>query len=121
MRCVKAVPAAMQKAQRSDSVAEDTCVPPEHLADYIAEFRALLDSHGLSWHVRPRRCAVLRTRPALTTAAGDPDEARSLTMWWSSTAKYASAGEHGKGFREIQPAWEQLLCGITQGQSGLDP
>ncbi|WP_329803936.1 FAD-linked oxidase C-terminal domain-containing protein, partial [Escherichia coli] len=23
--------------------AEDTCVPPEHLADYIAEFRALLD------------------------------------------------------------------------------
>ncbi|MBF1857762.1 FAD-linked oxidase C-terminal domain-containing protein, partial [Escherichia coli] len=29
--------------------AEDTCVPPEHLADYIAEFRALLDSHGLSY------------------------------------------------------------------------
>ncbi|MDI8841674.1 dihydrodipicolinate synthase family protein, partial [Salmonella enterica subsp. enterica serovar Anatum] len=27
--------------------AEDTCVPPEHLADYIAEFRALLDGHGL--------------------------------------------------------------------------
>lgn len=29
--------------------AEDTCVPPEHLADYIAEFRALLDGHGLSY------------------------------------------------------------------------
>ncbi|MGQ8976394.1 FAD-binding oxidoreductase, partial [Enterobacter hormaechei] len=29
--------------------AEDTCVPPEHLADYIVEFRALLDSHGLSY------------------------------------------------------------------------
>ncbi|WP_368903051.1 FAD-binding oxidoreductase, partial [Proteus mirabilis] len=24
---------------------EDTCVPPEHLADYITEFRALLDSY----------------------------------------------------------------------------
>ncbi|MGX8954504.1 FAD-linked oxidase C-terminal domain-containing protein, partial [Enterobacter hormaechei] len=29
--------------------AEDTCVPPEHLADYIVEFRALLDSQGLSY------------------------------------------------------------------------
>ena len=28
---------------------EDTCVPPEHLADYIAEFRALLDSHNLQY------------------------------------------------------------------------
>ena len=46
--------------------AEDTCVPPEHLADYIAEFRALLDSHGLSYgmfgHVD---AGVLHVRPAL--------------------------------------------------------
>jgi FAD/FMN-containing dehydrogenase len=27
--------------------AEDTCVPPENLADYIMEFRQLLDSHNL--------------------------------------------------------------------------
>lgn len=29
--------------------AEDTCVPPHHLADYIVEFRQLLDSHNLSY------------------------------------------------------------------------
>ena len=45
---------------------EDTCVPPEHLADYIAEFRALLDSHNLQYgmfgHVD---AGVLHVRPAL--------------------------------------------------------
>ncbi|MEX0632604.1 hypothetical protein M8494_12885 [Serratia ureilytica] len=29
--------------------AEDTCVPPQHLADYIVEFRQLLDDHNLSY------------------------------------------------------------------------
>ncbi len=43
---------------------EDTAVPPEKLADFVAEFRALLDGHGLNYgmfghadvgclHVRP--------------------------------------------------------------------
>ena len=45
---------------------EDTCVPPENLADYIAEFRALLDSHNLQYgmfgHVD---AGVLHVRPAL--------------------------------------------------------
>ena len=29
------------------SVVEDTAVPPENLADFIAEFRSCLDRHGL--------------------------------------------------------------------------
>ncbi len=45
---------------------EDTCVPPEHLADYITEFRALLDSYQLNYgmfgHVD---AGVLHVRPAL--------------------------------------------------------
>lgn len=45
---------------------EDSCVPPEHLADYIAEFRALLDAHKLDYgmfgHVD---AGVLHVRPAL--------------------------------------------------------
>lgn len=45
--------------------AEDTCVPPEHLADYIAEFRALLDSHGKLRYVRSRRRRCL-ARPSGT-------------------------------------------------------
>lgn len=81
--------------------AEDTCVPPEHLADYIAEFRALLDSHGLSYgmfgHVD---AGVLHVRPALDMC--DPqqeilmkqisDDVVALTakyggLLWASTAK----------------------------------
>ena len=58
--------------------AEDTCVPPEHLADYIAEFRALLDSHGLLRYVRSRRRRCL-ARPSsagyVRSSTRDFDEA----------------------------------------------
>ena len=44
--------------------AEDTCVPPQHLADYIEEFRALLDSHNLTYgmfgHVDAGCCTFVR-------------------------------------------------------------
>ena len=55
---------------------EDTAVPPEHLADYILEFRALLDRHGIEYgmygHVD---VGCLHVRPALDLK--DPiDEAR---------------------------------------------
>ena len=55
----------MRKAQpKPIPFVEDTCVPPEHLADYIAEFRALLDSHNLQYgmfgHVD---AGVLHVRP----------------------------------------------------------
>ena len=45
---------------------EDTAVPPENLAAYIKEFRALLDSHNLAYgmfgHVD---AGVLHVRPAI--------------------------------------------------------
>ncbi|MGT2482229.1 FAD-linked oxidase C-terminal domain-containing protein [Methylobacterium oryzae CBMB20] len=45
---------------------EDTAVPPERLADFIAEFRALLDGKGLRYgmfgHVD---AGVLHVRPAI--------------------------------------------------------
>ena len=68
---------------------EDTCVPPEHLADYIAEFRALLDSHNLQYgmfgHVD---AGVLHVRPALDLCDKDQvklfklisDEVAELTV-----------------------------------------
>ena len=99
--------------------AEDTCVPPEHLADYIVEFRALLDSHGLSYgmfgHVD---AGVLHVRPALDLC--DPEQEvllrRISDQVVALTAKYGGLmwGEHGKGFRsEYSPAffgelWEEL-------------
>ncbi len=52
---------------------EDTAVPPEKLADFIMEFRALLDSHQLAYgmfgHVD---CGVLHVRPALDLC--DPEQ-----------------------------------------------
>ncbi|GLS25689.1 FAD-binding and (Fe-S)-binding domain-containing protein [Marinibactrum halimedae] len=83
---------------------EDTAVPPEHLANYIAEFRALLDSHKLSYgmfgHVD---AGVLHVRPAIDMK--DPNQEtliRSITdEVVQLTAKYGGLvwGEHGKGVR----------------------
>ncbi|RPH20451.1 FAD-binding oxidoreductase [Buttiauxella warmboldiae] len=91
--------------------AEDTCVPPQHLADYITEFRALLDSHHLSYgmfgHVD---AGVLHVRPALDMT--DPHQEvlmkRISDDVVALTAKYGGLlwGEHGKGFRaEYSPAF----------------
>ena len=83
---------------------EDTCVPPQHLADYISEFRALLDSHQLQYgmfgHVD---AGVLHVRPALDLC----DKAQVQLFKEISdkvadlTAKYGGLlwGEHGKGVR----------------------
>ncbi|WP_299496124.1 FAD-binding and (Fe-S)-binding domain-containing protein [uncultured Shewanella sp.] len=90
--------------------AEDTAVPPEKLADFIMEFRALLDGHQLQYgmfgHVD---AGVLHVRPALDMCDVEDekllkvisDEVASLTL------KYGGLmwGEHGKGVRgEYAPA-----------------
>ncbi len=91
--------------------AEDTCVPPEHLADYISEFRALLDRHNLAYgmfgHVD---AGVLHVRPALDMC--DPEQEKLIKILSDEivalTAKYGGLlwGEHGKGFRaEYSPAF----------------
>ncbi|QNT78684.1 D-2-hydroxyglutarate dehydrogenase YdiJ [Entomobacter blattae] len=83
---------------------EDTCVPPASLADYITEFRALLDSYHLSYgmfgHVDS---GVLHVRPALNLYDA---RQRALVKEISDkvtalTAHYGGLlwGEHGKGIR----------------------
>ncbi|WP_192458611.1 FAD-binding and (Fe-S)-binding domain-containing protein [Musicola keenii] len=109
--------------------AEDTCVPPQHLADYIAEFRALLDSHNLSYgmfgHVD---AGVLHVRPALDMC--DPQQ--ELLMKQLSdrivdlTARYGGLlwGEHGKGFRaEYSPAFfgAELYDELRRVKAAFDP
>lgn len=105
MRCAKAVGLLgnAKGAAKPIPFAEDTCVPPEHLADYIAEFRALLDSHGLSYgmfgHVD---AGVLHVRPALDMC--DPQQEILMKQISDDvvalTAKYGGLlwGEHGKVF-----------------------
>ncbi len=65
--------------QKPIAFVEDTAVPPEHLADFIAEFRTLLDSHDLSYgmfgHVD---AGVLHVRPALDLS--DPKQEQLLRV-----------------------------------------
>lgn len=113
---------------------EDTAVPPESLADFIMEFRALLDAHGLDYgmfgHVD---AGVLHVRPALDLC--DPEQEvllrRISDQVVALTAKYGGLmwGEHGKGFRsEYSPAffgelWEELqrVKGAFDPQNRVNP
>ena len=115
--------------------AEDTAVPPEQLADFIVEFRALLDSHDLHYgmfgHVD---AGVLHVRPAMDMC--DEVQERRLVeisdQVVALTAKYGGLmwGEHGKGYRsEYGPEFfgealfEQLrvIKGIFDPQNRLNP
>ena len=107
---------------------EDTAVPPEKLADYIMEFRALLDAHGLTYgmfgHVD---CGVLHVRPALDLC--DPQEEVTLRKISDQvvalTAKYGGLmwGEHGRGFRsEYGPAYfGELFVELRRIKAAFDP
>lgn len=83
---------------------EDTAVPPENLAAYIREFRALLDAEGLSYgmfgHVD---AGVLHVRPALDLTRPDHEHQvrRISDAVVALTRKHGGVlwGEHGKGVR----------------------
>jgi len=109
--------------------AEDTAVPPEHLADYIQEFRTLLDSYNLDYgmfgHVD---AGVLHVRPALDMA--DPEQEKLLRIISDEvvklTAKYGGLmwGEHGKGYRsEYGPDFfgDLLFSKLREIKSVFDP
>lgn len=114
---------------------EDTCVPPENLADYITEFRALLDRHNLSYgmfgHVD---AGVLHVRPALDLC--DREQVKTFKAISDQvvelTAKYGGLiwGEHGKGMRSIygekffgETLWPELrrIKGLFDPQNRLNP
>ena len=113
---------------RPQPFVEDTAVPPENLADYIAEFRALLDSFGLQYgmfgHVD---AGVLHVRPALDMK--DPRQAalvRPISDGVAAlTQRYGGLlwGEHGKGIRsEYAPAFfGELYPSLQAIKSAFDP
>ncbi|MFJ2692204.1 FAD-binding and (Fe-S)-binding domain-containing protein [Pseudomonas sp. NPDC087336] len=118
----------MQGEIRPQPFVEDTAVPPENLADYIAEFRALLDSFGLQYgmfgHVD---AGVLHVRPALDMK--DPRQAalvRPISDGVAAlTQRYGGLlwGEHGKGLRsEYAPAFfGELYPSLQAVKSAFDP
>ncbi|OLQ90153.1 hypothetical protein BIY22_03885 [Vibrio panuliri] len=109
--------------------AEDTCVPPENLADFIADFRQLLDAktlqYGMFGHVD---AGVLHVRPALDLC--DPHQERLMHELSDEVvklvAKYGGLmwGEHGKGFRsEYGPEFfgDELFTELRRVKSAFDP
>lgn len=115
--------------QKPLAFAEDTAVPPENLADFIGEFRELLDEHGLHYgmfgHVD---AGVLHVRPALDMC--DPEQEKLLREISDKvvalTAKYGGLmwGEHGKGYRsEYGPAFfgETLFNELRKIKTAFDP
>ncbi|RTZ14425.1 FAD-binding oxidoreductase [Vibrio aquaticus] len=109
--------------------AEDTCVPPENLADFIVEFRELLDAKSLNYgmfgHVD---AGVLHVRPALDLC--DPKQEALMHEVSDEVvklvAKYGGLmwGEHGKGFRsEYGPDFfgEELFTELRRVKAAFDP
>lgn len=107
---------------------EDTAVPPEHLADFIAEFRAALDARGLEYgmfgHVD---AGVLHVRPAIDMK--DPAQERLIREVSDEVAeltrKYGGLlwGEHGKGVRsEYAPRFfGELYPSLQRIKAAFDP
>jgi FAD/FMN-containing dehydrogenase/Fe-S oxidoreductase len=107
---------------------EDTVVPPEHLADYIREFRAVLDRRGLFYamfgHVD---AGCLHVRPALDMK--DPQQeklVREITEEvFALTRKYGGVlwGEHGKGFRSeyVPEFFGPLYPRLQEIKAAFDP
>lgn len=100
----------VQGEARPQPFVEDTAVPPERLAAFIEEFRALLDAYGLDYgmfgHVD---AGVLHVRPLLDMR--DPAQAALIRPLsdavFALTRHYGGLlwGEHGKGVRsEYVPA-----------------
>ena len=120
---------ATKGAAKPIAFAEDTCVPPENLADFIQEFRTLLDSHQLNYgmfgHVD---AGVLHVRPALDMC--DPKQEALMHVISGQVvalvSKYGGLmwGEHGKGFRsEYGPDFfgEELFIELRRVKGAFDP
>lgn len=108
---------------------EDTAVPPEHLANYIADLKVMLDDHQLKYgmfgHVD---VGCLHVRPAVDlTQAADRDLIRTLSdATVALVKKYQGVmwGEHGRGYRaEYGPDFfgEELFQDLRRIKSAFDP
>lgn len=113
---------------RPQPFVEDTAVPPEHLAEYIADFRALLDSYGVAYgmfgHVD---AGVLHVRPALDMK--DPAQAALVKPLSDAVAaltlRYGGLlwGEHGKGLRSeyVPEYFGELYPALQRLKGAFDP
>jgi FAD/FMN-containing dehydrogenase/Fe-S oxidoreductase len=118
----------VQGEARPQPFVEDTAVPPENLADFILQFRALLDSYGLEYgmfgHVD---AGVLHVRPILDMK--DPAHAALIRPISDAVAaltrKYGGLlwGEHGKGLRSqyVPDYFGDLYPSLQALKAAFDP
>lgn len=113
---------------RPQPFVEDTAVPPQNLAAYIAEFRALLDSHSLQYgmfghvdagvlHVRPILDMKDKRQAALIRPISDAVAALTYKhggLLW---------GEHGKGLRSqyVPEYFGELYPALQALKAAFDP
>ncbi len=104
-------------------------VDPRVLADYVVDFRAILDEYGVSYgmfgHID---VGCLHVRPALDLT--DPDDERIMREITTRVAQLAESyggllwNEHGKGFRSEynRPFFgEQLYAALGDIKRAFDP
>ncbi|MCQ4160402.1 FAD-binding oxidoreductase [Roseomonas sp. GC11] len=118
----------MKGEKRPIPFVEDTAVPPENLADYIAEFRAALDRRGLEYgmfgHVD---AGVLHVRPAIDMKAEGAERLiREVSdEVFALTRKYGGLlwGEHGKGVRSeyVPEVFGPLYPALQAVKAAFDP
>lgn len=120
---------ALQGKRRAIPFVEDTAVPPENLAPYIRDFRALLDGHGVDYGMFGHAdVGCLHVRPTLDlTDVMDEPKLREISDGVADlTLKYGGLlwGEHGKGFRgEYSPKFfgPELYDELRKIKSAFDP
>jgi FAD/FMN-containing dehydrogenase/Fe-S oxidoreductase len=113
---------------RPQPFVEDTAVPPENLADFIQEFRALLDSYELQYgmfgHVD---AGVLHVRPILDMK--NPAQAALIRPISDAVAALTQKhggllwGEHGKGLRSqyVPDYFGDLYAALQELKAAFDP
>ena len=113
---------------RPQPFVEDTAVPPENLADFIQEFRELLDSYKLQYgmfgHVD---AGVLHVRPILDMK--DPAQAALIRPISDAVAALTQKhggllwGEHGKGLRSqyVPNYFGELYPALQDLKAAFDP
>jgi len=121
--------AALKDKPQGLAFVEDSTVPPERLADYVEEFRAILDDHGIDYAMYGHAdVGCLHVRPMLDmTQQSNRKMIRSITDGVATLVKQYGGllwGEHGRGYRgEYSPLFfgEHLMPVLHQIKTEFDP
>ncbi len=121
--------AAMKDKPQGLAFVEDSAVPPDQLADYVEEFRAILDDHKIDYAMYGHAdVGCLHVRPMLDmTQQSNREMIRSITDQVATLVKQYGGllwGEHGRGYRgEYSPLFfgEHLMPVLHQIKTAFDP